>query len=67
MKKARFQQLRNDLFWEIYDSENNKIITWSGYNDYYWWSKISITDQFQVREKYRLNPETDEVTIIEEL
>jgi hypothetical protein len=61
--KARFEQLYNDLFWSIYDSESDEMIRWSGYNDAYWWNSVSIMDQFQVHGKYRLNPETNEVTI----
>ena len=49
-----------------------EMIRWSGYNDGFWWDKISVTDQFQVRSSvitgrtYRLNPETGEVTISEQ-
>lgn len=62
--KARFSQLSNDLFWSIY--VNGETIRWVGYNDAYWWNTVSNTDQFQIKEsgakKYRLNPESDEVT-----
>ena len=61
--KARFEQIRNDLFWRYWDNEERKTIKWSGYNDSFWWDNVSKTDQFQVRGKYRLDPITDEVTV----
>lgn len=61
--QARFQQLRNDLFWEIFDRAENKFIKWSGYNDNFWWSEVARSDNFQLRGEYRLNPFTNEVTI----
>jgi hypothetical protein len=63
--KARFEKLSNDLFWNIYDSENDKIITWQGYDDSFWWSNVSKTDNFRIRGKYKLNPETDDVIVLE--
>ncbi len=60
-KKARFQQLSNDLFWEVFDGE--KFIKWQGYNDAYWWDNVAKSDTFQVRGNFRLDPETDIVTI----
>lgn len=61
---ARFQQLRNDLFWSIFDLDENKSIRWTGYNDAYWWNNVATSDQFQIRGKYRLNPFTGEVATI---
>jgi len=63
--KAKFEKLYNDLFWNIYDSENDKMITWSRYNDDFWWNNVSKSDQFCIRGKYKLNPENNEVTILE--
>ena len=63
---ARFEQIRNDLFWTLYDSESDKLIRWQGYDDSYWWQNISKTDQFRVRGKYRLDPITNKVTTLEE-
>ena len=61
--KARFDKLRNDLFWYFYDwNDNGKRYSWQGYDDSYWWNEVAKTDQFQVRGKYRLNPFTGEVT-----
>lgn len=60
--QARFNTLFNDLIWEIFDQETQKFIIWQGYNDQYWWDNVSTSDQFQVRDKYRLNPKTNEVT-----
>jgi len=65
--QARFQQLRNDLFWEIFDNEQNKLIRWTGYDDYYWWNNVAKSKEFQVRGKYQLNPVTNEVSILESL
>lgn len=59
---ARFEKLYNDLFWSIYDLDSDKIITWRGYNDSFWWNNVARTESFQVRGKYRLNPFTNEVT-----
>lgn len=61
--KARFQQIRKDLFWEIFDGKD--FVKWSGYDDTFWWYNVANTEQFQVRGKYKLNPRTDEVEIIQ--
>lgn len=61
---ARFQKLYNDLFWEIYDSKQQKLIKWSGYNDDYWWQNVAVSDQFQIRGEYRLDPFTNTVSIL---
>lgn len=67
--KARFEKLRNDLFWYFYDwNDNGKRYSWQGYDDAYWWNEVAKTDQFQVRGKYRLNPftgEVDEINTVE--
>ena len=73
--KAAYSRSSNDMFWSIYDwnpkTMEGETIRWSGYDDDFWWNKISVTDQFQVRVSvktgrvYRLNPETGEVTITE--
>ena len=62
--QARFQQLRNDLFWEVFDSEQGKSIKWMGYDDSYWWNNVAKSEQFQVRGKYRLDPFTNEVRLL---
>ena len=56
--QAYFEQINNDLFWTY------KGVTWQGYNDSFWWDNVSITDMFQVKQGYRLNPETDVVSLI---
>ena len=58
IKHARFNKINNDLFWTYKD------ITWCGYDDTFWWDNVSITDMFQVKQGYRLNPETDVVSLI---
>lgn len=65
IKTTRFQQLGNDLFWEIYDLETNKLIKWQGYNDRFWWEEVASTTQFQIRGRYKLNPHTNEVEIMD--
>lgn len=62
--QARFQRLRNDLFWEVFDREQDKFIRWMGYDDSYWWNNVANSEQFQVRGKYRLDPFTNEVRIL---
>lgn len=62
--QARFQQLRNDLFWEVWDSEQQKSIKWMGYDDSFWWNNVATSEQFQIRGKYQLNPFTNEVRIL---
>ncbi|WP_297456024.1 hypothetical protein [Persephonella sp.] len=37
-KIAKTNHLRNDLCWEIFCCEP---IRWYGYNDSYWWNKVS--------------------------
>ena len=61
---ARFQKLYNDLFWEVFDSKQQKFIKWQGYNDAYWWDNVAISDQFQIRGEYRLDPFTNTVSIL---
>jgi hypothetical protein len=67
LKKARFDRLRNDLFWTFYDfDDGGKKYSWTGYDDWDWWDDVSKSDTFQIRGKYRLNPNTDEITLVEE-
>jgi len=63
--KVRFDKISNDLFWDIFDSDEGKTIRWSGYNDNFWWQNIATSDQFQIRGKYRLNPFNNTVSIEE--
>lgn len=65
--KARFNKVSNDLFWEFYDDIADERLTWFGYDDAYWWNNFSNTDQFQIKNIYRLNPHTNEVTMTEPL
>lgn len=61
---ARFEQIRNDMFWTIYDIESGKFIRWQGYDDAYWWQNVSKSDQFRIRGRYRLDPITNKVFIL---
>jgi len=64
MIKARFEKIRNDLFWTYYDRASESTVRWIGYDDVFWWYQVSVTDNFQVKKGYRLNPRTNEVTLI---
>ena len=64
---ARHRQLSNDLYWAIHDVEDGEIL-WIGYNDHYWWSHVSTSDQFRARtgksgRTYTLDPRTSRVTV----
>lgn len=66
-QKAKFNQLRNDLYWSIYDQEDGTI-RWIGYDDRYWWDNVSTSDHFRNKTGksgriYRLDPETGTVGI----
>lgn len=67
--RASFDVLSNDLFWDIWVPAESEFIRWSGYNDAFWWRSVAPSEQFQIRigkatgTRYRLNPETNEVTI----
>lgn len=64
--ESKFQQLRNDLFWYFYDwDDEGKKYSWQGYNDAYWWKNVATSDQWQIRGKYRLNPFTNELSLVE--
>lgn len=60
--QARFQRLGSDLFWEVYDREQDKFIRWSGYDDGFWWEHVATSDQFQIRGSHRLDPFTNMVS-----
>lgn len=61
--KATFNVFSRDLFWSLFIA--GATCRWTGYDDY-WWNNVATSDEFQVREhkgkRYRLNPETNEVT-----
>lgn len=67
-KHVRFSQINNDLFWEMVTSKG-EIIRWSGYNDSYWWNKVS-KDPTQRRRTdkdgnvWEIDFQTDEASII---
>jgi hypothetical protein len=63
--KPRVEQLGDDIFWSIFDPEEKKMITWQGYSDNFWWKNVSKTDQFRINGKYKLDPDINEVTIVE--
>lgn len=72
--KAKFSQLRNDMYWELYEmvtTTDHKVtwdkLRWVGYDDEYWWTNVATQDSFQVQigasgRKYRLDPKTHRVT-----
>lgn len=48
MAKAEFSQSRNDLYWKFWAGEDG-MIRWTGYDDAYWWDKVSETDAARKR------------------
>lgn len=62
MNKARLNKIGSDLFWNFFDIENGNMITWQGYEDSFWWNKVSISDQFRYKDGFILDPYTCEVT-----
>jgi len=68
MVEAKFCQLRNDLYWELFTLEDGKI-RWTGYDDDFWWNKVSTDPQFfrkvgkTTGQVYLLNPLTNEVVV----
>lgn len=63
--RAKIEQLGNAIFWRYYDSGNKKMIIWQGCTDRFWWKNISKTDQFRINNGFYLDPDVNEVTIIE--
>ena len=65
--QAKFSLCCDDMHWSHWDSFDG-FVRWSGYDDDYWWSKISVKPEWQTRvmesgRRYTLNPETGEVFI----
>jgi len=65
MSKARFNQVGQDLFWNFFDLENGKMIVWQGYDDSFWWNKVSISSNFREQGGFILDPYTSEVSKVE--
>lgn len=71
---AEYSRLGRDLFWKFYAfNDNNEFVRvkWTGYDDAFWWDKVSITDQAQIRtgsdgRRYKINFETNRVIEVEE-
>ena len=63
---ATFNSYSRDLFWSYFI--DGKTCRWTGYDDNYWWTNVAISDQFQIRKHkdkyYKLNPETNEVFLL---
>jgi hypothetical protein len=59
---AKFSKSDNDLFWEYWcdicmnddikkwSNCKNRRISWDGYDDRYWWDKVSKAEQATIRE-----------------
>ncbi len=62
--KARLNQIGNDLFWNYFDLENGEMVVWQGYDDAFWWNKVSISDNFRIKNNLKLDPYSYEVEII---
>lgn len=67
--EVQYQSLGNDLFWTAYHREGSHFerLSWSGYNDGFWWHNVEPTDQFKVTKckcgkEFRLNEGNKEAT-----
>jgi hypothetical protein len=64
--KAKLNQIGNDLFWNFFDIDGiGKVVTWQGYDDAFWWEKVSKSDNFRVKGNLKLDPYTGEVEKIQ--
>lgn len=67
-RTAKIEQIRNDLYWKIWDKEDGNI-RWIGYNDKYWWDVVSKSDNFRRKvgpisgRIYVIDPQSGKVTI----
>lgn len=65
---AEPSQLRNDLYWKVYNRQDG-VICWTGYNDDYWWNNVSKSDHARTRigkvtgRKYMIDFSTGIVTV----
>lgn len=66
--KAKFQQIRNDMFWSFLKFDNSMKghfidLEWSGYDDPPWWDKWSkkYDKKEQGGRKFRIDFKTCEV------
>lgn len=63
--KARLNKIGNDLFWNYFDiGGTGEMVIWQGYDDSFWWNKVSISDQFRIKGNLKLDPYTCEVETI---
>lgn len=46
--KSEFSQSRNDLYWSVWTADDGTI-RWIGYDDDYWWDKVSISPDKRTR------------------
>lgn len=66
--EARLSQSRNDLHWSVSTGVDG-IIRWVGYDDSFWWDRVSGTERFRQKVGsvsgciYTLNPDSDTVTV----
>lgn len=70
MGKAEYGSSRNDMYWELHflDMVSGEFVklTWTGYNDGFWWNNVAPTEQARARKgkngkQYRIDFNTDEV------
>lgn len=67
--KAEFSQSRNDLHWKIWTPEDG-FIYWTGYDDAYWWDRVSLADHARTRvgektgDTYVIDFDTQRVTVV---
>lgn len=65
----QYAHLSNDLFWTAYhhDGDHFEKMSWTGYNDAYWWHNVAPTEQFLIKackcgKKFKLNIDEQIVT-----
>jgi hypothetical protein len=44
---ATFERLSRDLYWTYW--HEGERVSWSGYDDAYWWDRVSTTEQSSIR------------------
>ena len=64
-RKARFNKVGNDLFWEIWDDDTKSFVKWMGYDDTIWWNNVATANIWCQKGKYILNPFDNTYIIID--
>ena len=64
-QKATRNKIGNDIFWNFFDLESGTSVTWQGYDDDHWWNLVAETHQFQVQGRFRLDPASNYVFVVD--